>query len=196
MVLPFIEHYIRIDLRVSTIPIELHEVITKDDAILKIDAVCLFQIVDPKLLITNVKEAQPVAEELVKTGLTGTVRQNDLADIERAQAIILRKLRAAIDRQTSALGIKVNAIQIKGLEVLKVSNGQKTNTESSPSDLQLAEELVEDTAAEFNLTDLEAPAFANNSVNDYLFGHSSYSFGSELYEFEHEKAAKPNNGEA
>src|SRR5262249_49722018 len=107
-----------------------------------------------------------------------------------------RKLRAAIDRQTSALGIKVNSIQIKGLEVLKVSNGQKTNTEGSSGDLQVAEEILEDSAAEFSLTDFEAPAYANNSVNDYLFGHSSYSFGSELYEFEHEKAAKPNNGEA
>jgi len=196
VILPFVEHYTKIDLRVSTIPIELHEVITRDDVTLKIDAVCLFQIVNPKLLVSNVKEAQPVAEELVKSGLTGTLRQNDFADIERSQGIILKRLRSAIDRQTAALGIKVNSIQIKGMEVLKESNGRKVTKEESLSDLRLAEAILASELSEIDMTDFQSSNDWKPDSDDYQFGHASYSFGNGAYEYGHEKTANSDTDEA
>jgi regulator of protease activity HflC (stomatin/prohibitin superfamily) len=195
VILPFVEHYTRMDLRVSSIPIELHEVITRDDVMLKIDAVCLFQIIDPKLLASNVREAQPVAEELVRSGLSGTLRQNDYAEIERAQTIILKRLRSAIDRQTAALGIKVNSIQIKSMEVLKKSNSREVIPIKIDEDLQVAGQILADEASEFELTDFEEPVQTDAVGGDYQFGHPSYSFGRGLYEYGHEKVEKRDDGE-
>jgi regulator of protease activity HflC (stomatin/prohibitin superfamily) len=199
VILPFVEHYTKIDLRVSTIPIELHEVITRDDVTLKIDAVCLFQIINPKLLVGNVKEAQPVAEELVRSGLTGTLRQNSFADIERAQEIILKRLRSAIDRQTASLGIKVNSIQIKSMEVLRVSNGRKVTQGESLSDLRIAEQIAErildGELSNMDMTDFERSNDWKPDGDNYQYGHSSYSFGNGHYEFGHDESGKRDSGE-
>jgi regulator of protease activity HflC (stomatin/prohibitin superfamily) len=198
VILPFIEHYTKIDMRVSSIPIELHEVITKDDVILKIDAVCLFQITNPKLVVNNVREPQPVTEELVRSGLSGALRQNDLADIERSQNIILKRLASAIDRQTSTLGIKVNSIQIKGIEILRASNGRKVGTKLATDKLQIAEQILAAKESKFELTDFEEPIPASSDTNggDYQYGHATYSYGHGLYEFGHKIAAEPEVDEA
>jgi hypothetical protein len=195
VILPFVEHYTKIDLRVSSIPIELHEIITRDDVTLKIDAICLFQIVDPQLVVSNVREAQPVAEELVKSGLTTTLRQNDFADIERAQTLLLKKLRMVIDKQTTTLGIKVNSIQIKSMEVVHGSNGRKHKLIEPANDLEEATQILDDETAEIELTDFEAPAASDSAKDEYQYGQSSYSFGHDHYEYGHAKTDKPEDGE-
>jgi hypothetical protein len=195
MVIPFIEHYTRIDLRVASVPIELHEVVTSDDVTLKIDAICFFQIKNPVAAVKKVRDASPLTEELVKSGLESTIRENKLDDLERVPHLILKRLGSLIDRQTAKLGIKVNTIQIKSMQVVEKTNGHGIAHEASGSDLKLVEQILDDGASTFELTDFEKTNGSEKANGGYQYGQPTYSYGNLTYKYGHDHFEKQSESE-
>ncbi len=119
MVVPFLEHFLKLDLRASTIPLHVHEVVTRDDITIEIKANCLFQIGDPLKLVTNLEDPKYTTEAVVTSALTSAIKQNDLEHLVEAQSQFLKRLCSAIDKQTTKLGIRVTLIQLEDLKILR-----------------------------------------------------------------------------
>uniref|UniRef100_A0A8C3TUM7 NPHS2 stomatin family member, podocin n=1 Tax=Catharus ustulatus TaxID=91951 RepID=A0A8C3TUM7_CATUS len=65
--LPCLDTYHKIDLRLKTLEIPFHQVVTKDMVTLEIDAVCYYRLENASLLLTNLTSISSAIQLLVQT---------------------------------------------------------------------------------------------------------------------------------
>jgi regulator of protease activity HflC (stomatin/prohibitin superfamily) len=114
---PLIENYKKVDMRMVTMAIPMQEVITKDNVSAKTAAVCFFQVVDPYKVVTKIEDPYSATSQIAQTTLRSILGQHELDDLLAERDKINAQLQAIIDRQTEGWGIKVNAIEVKDVEI-------------------------------------------------------------------------------
>lgn len=117
VVIPLIERFQKVDLRIVTMPIPIQETITRDNVSVRIAAVCFYQIVDPKRSIAKIEDAVSATNQVAQTTLRSVIGQHELDELLTERDKINAKLQAMIDRQTESWGVKVNAVELKDLEI-------------------------------------------------------------------------------
>ncbi len=117
IILPLIENYKKVDMRIVTMPIPLQEIITKDNVSAKTAAVCFFQVVDPYKVVTKIEDPYNATSQIAQTTLRSVLGQHELDDLLAERDKINAQLQAIIDRQTEGWGIKVNAVEVKDVEI-------------------------------------------------------------------------------
>jgi len=105
-----------ISLKEAFVDSEPQPVITKDNVTLQADTVVYYQVVDPKLFTYGAEN--PIGAMQL---LTVTTLRNVIGDLELDQTLTSRdtinsKLRSILDEATDAWGIKVNRVEVKGIE--------------------------------------------------------------------------------
>ncbi len=78
-IVPFIDKMIKVDLRVVTQNIPAQEVITKDNVLIKVDAVIYYRVVDPASAVMN--DYGEAVFNLAQTTLRSVLGEVDLDDI-------------------------------------------------------------------------------------------------------------------
>lgn len=116
-IVPIIERYKKVDLRMVTMSIPMQEIITKDNVSAKTAAVCFFQVVDPYKVVTKIEDPYNATSQTAQTTLRSVMGQHELDELLCERDMINAKLQAMIDRQTEGWGIKVNAVEIKDVEI-------------------------------------------------------------------------------
>jgi regulator of protease activity HflC (stomatin/prohibitin superfamily) len=114
---PMFESYKKVDLRMVTMSIPMQEIITKDNVSARTAAVCFFRVVDPYKVITKIEDPYTATSQIAQTTLRSVMGQHLLDEILSERDTINAKLQAMIDRQTEDWGIKVNAVEIKDVEI-------------------------------------------------------------------------------
>lgn len=117
LVIPLIERSQKVDLRIVTMSIPMQEAMTRDNISVKIAAVCFYQIVDSRKSVTKIEDAMSATSQVAQTTLRSVIGQYELDDILTERDKINAKLQSIIDRQTEGWGIKVNAVEIKDVEI-------------------------------------------------------------------------------
>lgn len=117
LLLPLIQNSKKVDLRIITMSIPLQEIITKDNVSVKTAAVCFFQVIDPYKAVTKVEDPFTATSQIAQTTLRSVLGQHELDELLVERDAINAKLSAIIDRQTEGWGIKVNAVEVKDLEI-------------------------------------------------------------------------------
>lgn len=117
LVLPIFETFKKVDTRMVTMSIPMQEVITKDNISAKTAAVCFFQVVDPFKVVTKIEDPYSATSQIAQTTLRSILGQHELDDLLSERDKINAQLQAIIDRQTEGWGIKVNAIEVKDVEI-------------------------------------------------------------------------------
>ncbi len=115
--IPGIDNYKKVDLRIVTMTIPMQEVITRDNVSAKTAAVCFFQVVDPYKVITKIEDPYSAISQIAQTTLRNIIGQHELDELLSERDQINGRLQAMIDRQTEGWGIKVNAVEIKDVEI-------------------------------------------------------------------------------
>ena len=116
-VVPFFQSYKKVDLRIITMSIPMQEIITKDNVSVKTAAVCFFQVVDPFKAVTKIEDPFTATNQIAQTTLRSVLGQHELDELLTERDAINAKLSAIIDRQTEGWGIKVNAVEVKDVEI-------------------------------------------------------------------------------
>lgn len=116
-VVPLLERSQKVDLRIVTMSIPMQEAITRDNISVKIAAVCFYQIVDSRKVVTKIEDAMAATNQVAQTTLRSIIGQHELDDVLTERDKINAKLQSLIDRQTEGWGIKVNAVEIKDVEI-------------------------------------------------------------------------------
>jgi regulator of protease activity HflC (stomatin/prohibitin superfamily) len=117
VVWPVFERAQRVDLRVMTMPIPAQETMTRDNISIKISAVCFFQIVEPIKSVIKIEDVMTAVNQVAQTTLRSVVGQHELDEILIERDRINAKLQLMLDRQTEFWGVKVNAVEIKDVEI-------------------------------------------------------------------------------
>lgn len=153
-VVPLIERSQKVDLRIVTMSIPMQEAITRDNISVKIAAVCFYQIIDSRKAVTKIEDAMAATSQVAQTTLRSVIGQYELDDILTERDKINAKLQSIIDRQTEGWGIKVNAVEIKDVEIpqqmqramarqAEAERERRAKVVAAEGELQAAEKLAQ-----------------------------------------------------
>lgn len=107
----------KIDMRTFTIDVPKQEVITKDNVPVLVDAVVYFNVSDPALAVNKVANYVQSTSLLGQTILRSVLGQHELDEILSKRTELNEMLRAQLDAPTDPWGIKVNAVEMKAIEL-------------------------------------------------------------------------------
>ncbi|MCQ5376871.1 MAG: slipin family protein [Candidatus Methanomethylicia archaeon] len=116
-VIPFIDNFRRVDLRVVTFDVPKQMIITKDNITVNVDAVVYYRVFDPNAAITKVENYMLSTNLLSQTTLRDILGQVELDDILTKREMLNQQLQASLDVPTDAWGIKVTAVVIKDVSI-------------------------------------------------------------------------------
>ncbi|MEM0285603.1 MAG: slipin family protein [Candidatus Methanomethylicaceae archaeon] len=112
-IIPFVDTFRRVDLRVLTFDVPRQTIITKDNVTVQVDAVVYYRVYDPVKAIVNVENYVLSTNLLAQTTLRDVIGQATLDDLLVKREELNQKLQMALDIPTDAWGIKVTAVVIK-----------------------------------------------------------------------------------
>jgi regulator of protease activity HflC (stomatin/prohibitin superfamily) len=117
IVVPFIDkvRYL-IDLREQVVSFPPQPVITEDNLVVSIDTVIYFQVTDPVTATYEIANYIQAVEQLTMTTLRNIVGGMDLEQTLTSRDEINSGLRGVLDEATGKWGIRVNRVEIKGID--------------------------------------------------------------------------------
>lgn len=117
IVVPFIDkvRYL-IDLREQVVSFPPQPVITEDNLVVEIDTVIYFQVTDPIAATYEIANYIQAVEQLTMTTLRNIVGGMDLEQTLTSRDEINHGLRGVLDEATGKWGIRVNRVEIKGID--------------------------------------------------------------------------------
>jgi regulator of protease activity HflC (stomatin/prohibitin superfamily) len=117
LIVPFIDRvrYL-IDLREQVVSFPPQPVITEDNLTVSIDTVIYFQVTDPVSATYEIANYIQAVEQLTMTTLRNIVGGMDLEQTLTSREEINTGLRGVLDEATGKWGIRVNRVEIKGID--------------------------------------------------------------------------------
>jgi regulator of protease activity HflC (stomatin/prohibitin superfamily) len=117
IVVPFVDkvRYL-IDLREQVVSFPPQPVITEDNLVVSIDTVIYFQVTDPIAATYEIANYIQAVEQLTMTTLRNIVGGMDLEQTLTSREEINHGLRGVLDEATGKWGIRVNRVEIKGID--------------------------------------------------------------------------------
>lgn len=116
-VIPIIDRFVRISLRIITLDVPTQEVITRDNVTTNVNAVVYYRVVDPNRAVNNVEEYKMATAQLAQTTLRSVAGQAELDELLSERDKLNLKIQSILDEATDPWGIKVTAVEIKDVGI-------------------------------------------------------------------------------
>ena len=117
LVVPFIDRLRPlIDLREQVVSFPPQPVITEDNLVVNIDTVIYFQVTDPVAATYEIGNYIQAVEQLTMTTVRNIVGGMDLEETLTSRDAINSRLRGVLDEATGKWGIRVNRVELKGID--------------------------------------------------------------------------------
>jgi regulator of protease activity HflC (stomatin/prohibitin superfamily) len=117
IVIPFIDKFLRVNLRLVAMDVPPQDIITRDNVSVKVNAVVYFRVVEPNKAITEVDDFLYATSQLAQTTLRSTLGNSELDDLLSNRDHINSELQELLDSRTDPWGIKVSAVEIKHVDL-------------------------------------------------------------------------------
>jgi len=116
-IVPFIDRIrAKVSLKEQVLDIPKQEVITKDNVVVRIDAVCYFTVVKPEDAVYNIENLEYAIVQTVQTNLRDIVGSMELDEILSSRERINAKIKEALQGASSTWGILINRVEVKEIE--------------------------------------------------------------------------------
>jgi len=116
-VIPMIERMYRVNTRVVTVDVPPQDIITKDNVTMNVNAVVFFRVLSPREAVVNVEDYYAATYQKAQTVLRNILGQSELDELLAARDEIHLKLQSILDAETDQWGIKVDAVEIKHVDL-------------------------------------------------------------------------------
>jgi regulator of protease activity HflC (stomatin/prohibitin superfamily) len=115
-IVPFIDRLVKIDTRTQVLEVPPQDVITKDNAPVRVDGIIISRISDAHKTFYQVGDHVGAITALAQTSLRSIVGDMDLDETLNGRERINAELRKAIEKQTSEWGVLIENVEIKEVE--------------------------------------------------------------------------------
>ncbi len=116
-IIPFVDNFIKVDLRIVTADVPEQRTITKDNVTVGVDAVVYYKVFDPVKAVTKIENYHYAVLMLAQTTLRDIIGQVELDDLLTKREEINKSLQEILDTLTDPWGIKVTAVTIKEVKL-------------------------------------------------------------------------------
>jgi regulator of protease activity HflC (stomatin/prohibitin superfamily) len=117
IVVPGIQRFFRVDLRVVTMDVPSQDVISRDNVTVRVNAVLYFRVVDPEKAIIQVEHYLTAINQLAQTTLRSVLGQHELDEMLSDREKLNADIQEIIDKRADAWGIKVINVEIKHIDL-------------------------------------------------------------------------------
>jgi regulator of protease activity HflC (stomatin/prohibitin superfamily) len=117
VIIPVVQQMVRVDLRTIVLDVPTQDVISRDNVSVKVNAVVYFRVLDPERAIIQVEDFMQATSELAQTTLRSVLGQHELDEMLAERDRLNNDVRAILDQQTDAWGIKVLNVEIKHVDL-------------------------------------------------------------------------------
>ena len=116
-IVPFIDRIrAKVSLKEQVLDIPKQEVITKDNVVVRIDAVCYFTVVKPEDAVYNIENLEYAIVQTVQTNLRDIVGSMELDEILSSREKINARIKEVLQGASSTWGILINRVEVKEIE--------------------------------------------------------------------------------
>lgn len=113
LVLPVIQGYEKVDMRVRAVDVPDQEAITKDNISVTVNAVIYYKVSNAEKAIIEVENFLFAVSQLAQTTMRNVVGEVDLDELLSSRDAIAEKIRAIVDKASDAWGIEVQSVELK-----------------------------------------------------------------------------------
>lgn len=117
IIIPYIDHMVRVGMRVLTMDVPNQDVITRDNVSIKVNAVVYFRVLDPVRAINEVEDYLYATSQLAQTTLRSVCGGVELDDLLAHRDKVNEDIKALLDTQTEAWGIAVQSVELKHIDL-------------------------------------------------------------------------------
>ncbi|MBU3978747.1 slipin family protein, partial [Patescibacteria group bacterium] len=115
IVIPVIESWAKIDIRVKAVDVPDQEAITKDNVSAKVNAVIYYRINLANKAVIEVEDYYYAVSQLAQTTMRNVVGETALDDLLSKRNEVADKIQKIIDKATDPWGIKVESVELKDI---------------------------------------------------------------------------------
>ncbi|WGF90050.1 slipin family protein [Marinivivus vitaminiproducens] len=117
VIIPILQQMQRVDIRTRVEDVPHQDIISRDNVLVKVNAVVYFRVIDAGKAVINVENYQAATSQLAQTTLRSVLGQHDLDDMLAERDSLNDRIRAILDEQTDAWGIKVANVELKHVDI-------------------------------------------------------------------------------
>ena len=117
IIVPFIQQYVKIELRTIVMDIPPQDVISRDNVSVRVNAVVYFRVIDPARAVIQVEDYYSAVSQLAQTTLRSVLGQHELDEMLAERNKLNAHIQQILDEHTDAWGIKIGMVEIKHIDI-------------------------------------------------------------------------------
>jgi regulator of protease activity HflC (stomatin/prohibitin superfamily) len=117
LVIPVIQQAVKVDLRIRVHDVPSQDVISRDNVLVKVNAVVYYRVMDARNAIIQIEDFNNATSQLAQTTLRSVLGQHDLDEMLADREKLNIDLQRILDEQTENWGIKVSNVELKHVDI-------------------------------------------------------------------------------
>ena len=116
-VIPILQTYRKLDIRIKTVDIPKQEVMTKDNVPVRVNAVVYFEVKDPEKAVLNIQDYTYAVAQYAQTALRDIIGNKSLDEVLSQRDEIASEIELVVDKATDPWGLNVTGIKMQDVEL-------------------------------------------------------------------------------